>query len=208
MNMENNQIALEGQIVSDFRFSHETMKEKFYLFDLKTERLSGTSDVLPVLISERLVNIKENPIGATVRVEGQIRSYNKQDGEKSRMLLSIFVESIENTQEEACENYGCIQGFLCKEPVYRKTPRGKEITDMILAVNRQYGKTDYIPCIAWGRNAIFAAMQPIGTELKIYGRFQSRQYKKRLVEDGVEIRTAYEFSVHVIEEVVNDECED
>ena len=208
MNMENNKIVLEGQIISDFQFSHETLKEKFYLFDLKVDRLSENFDVLPVLVSERLVNVHESAIGAMVRIDGQIRSHNKFEDEKMRMILSVFVNSIENVDDFNPQNDVFIQGFVCKEPIYRKTPKGRDITDIMLAVSRPYGKTDYIPCICWGRTAIFAGMQTIGCELKIFGRFQSREYKKSLDNGESEIRTAFELSAKRIEEAVNNECED
>ena len=206
MKTENNLVVLIGEITSNFQFSHETLGEKFYIFDMRTDRLSGAFDVLPVLVSERIVNVKESAIGATVKIEGQLRSFNKHTEEKTHTILSVFVNSIENVEENQ-ENSVYLQGFVCKEPVYRRTPKGKDITDIMLAVSRPYGKTDYIPCIAWGRNAIFSGIQAIGTELKIVGRFQSREYRKQLESGEYETRTAFEVSIHRLE-VVEDECED
>ena len=208
MKMENNNVILAGEITSDFQFSHEVFGEKFYFFDLKVNRFSENFDVLPVLISERLVNVKQSAVGATARIEGQLRSYNKQVFEKSHTVISVFVNEIENIDGVGFyENVVEIQGFVCKEPIYRKTPLGKDIADFWLAVNRPYGKSDYIPCIAWGRDAIFMGSQQIGTEIKVTGRFQSREYNKRIGEDLFETRTAYELSVQKLE-VVNNECED
>lgn len=207
MRMENNRIALAGEIISDFQFSHETYGEGFYLFDLKVNRFSENFDVLPVMVSERLVNVKQSGIGATVKVEGQLRSFNKHVDDKTHTILSVFVNGIDNLEELWFENGIELQGFICKEPIYRKTPKGKDICDFTLAVNRPYRKTDYIPCIAWGRDAIFMGSQEVGTEVKIEGRFQSREYAKKLENGESEIRTAFEVSVHQLE-VVNSECED
>ena len=208
MKIENNNVILSGEITSDFRFSHEVFGEKFYLFDLKVNRFSENFDILPILVSERLVNVKQSALGATARIEGQLRSYSKRVGEKSHTIISVFVNEIENIDgSDFSENLVEIQGFVCKEPIYRKTPLGKDIADFWLAVNRPYGKSDYIPCIAWGRDAIFMGSQEVGTEIKVTGRFQSREYSKRIGEDLFETRTAYELSVQKLE-VVNNECED
>lgn len=203
---ENNQVKMAGEIGSDFQFSHETHGEKFYLFDLKIERLSGTVDVLPVLISERIVNVKKSGKGAFVEIEGELRSFNKHDGEKSHLVLTIFATRIEEVEVMQGLNEVVLRGFLCKKPNYRDTPSGRDITDFPLAVNRAYRQSDYIPCIAWGRNAIFMGMQEVGTEVVVQGRFQSREYSKRLENGEMEVRTAFELSVHKLE-VVNDECE-
>ena len=203
---ENNEVLVAGEIVSDFQFSHEVFGEKFYLFDLKVNRLSDRFDVLPIMVSERILDITQSPIGADVEVQGQLRSYNQHIDGKSRVILSIFAETITNLDESENANSITMQGFICKEPIYRKTPLGRYITDFTIAVNRGYGKTDYIPCIAWSRNAIYLAEQPIGTEIRLSGRFQSREYKKRIGEEEFETRTAFEVSVHQLE-VVNSECE-
>lgn len=203
---ENNQVRMAGEIGSDFQFSHEAYGEKFYLFDLKIERLSKTVDVLPILISERLVNVKESGKGALVEVEGELRSFNKHVGERSHLILTVFATRIEEVDMTMGLNEVVLRGFLCKKPNYRDTPSGRDITDFSLAINRQYRQSDYIPCIAWGRNAIFMGMQEVGTEVIVYGRFQSREYNKRLENGETEVRTAFELSVHKLE-VVNDKCE-
>ena len=202
---ENNEVLMAGEIVSDFRFSHEVLGEKFYLFDLKVKRLSSAFDVLPIMVSERILDVTKNPIGADVEVEGQIRSYNNWVDGKSHLLLSVFAESITNLEEPSNLNHVTLQGFICKNPIYRKTPQGRDITDFTIAVNRPYGKTDYIPGIAWSRNAFYLAAQPIGTEIRVLGRFQSREYRKAIEENRYDTRTAYEFSVSRMEEV-NFEC--
>lgn len=204
---ENNQVRMSGEIVSDFRFSHETFGEKFYLFDLKINRLSGTADVLPILISERIVNVKESGLGALVDIEGELRSYNKHVGEKSYLILTIFATKIEEVETTIGLNEVLLRGFICNQPKYRDTPLGRDITDFTLAVNRPYRQADYIPCITWGRNAIFMGMQDIGTEVIVQGRFQSREYAKKMPNGEFEIRTAFELSVHKLE-VVDSECED
>lgn len=199
---ENNEVFLAGEIASDFRFSHEVFGEKFYLFDLKTCRLSGNFDLVPVMVSERILDVEQNPLGADVELYGQIRSYNMAIDGKSKVLLSVFAETVTNLDTPKNENIATLQGFLCKIPTYRKTPQGRDIADFTIAVNRHYSRTDYIPCIAWGRNAIYMAEQPVGTEVRLVGRFQSREYAKNMGNDEYELRTAYEFSVHRME-VVN-----
>ena len=202
MKQENNIVYLTGEIVSDFRFSHEVFGEKFYYFDLKTNRLSENADILPILVSERIANVKESAIGAMVEVTGQIRSHN----DNSKMVLSVFVNELQNVEEYTTDNNVVyLRGFICKEPTYRFTPGGKEISDVILAVNRPYSKTDYIPCICWGRDASYMGYQSVGTELILEGRFQSRKYTKRFENGESEERTAYELSVKKLE-VVENEC--
>lgn len=205
---ENNQVRMVGEVISDFQFSHETCGEKFYLFDLKIKRLSNEVDVLPVMISERLVNVKESGKGAFVEIDGELRSHNKHIGEKTRVVLSIFAIRIEEADMTVADytNEVMLRGYICKQPNYRDTPLGRDITDFTLAVNRPYGKSDYIPCIAWGRNAIFMGIQEVGTEVIVKGRFQSREYTKKLESGETEIRTAFELSVKNLE-VVNNECE-
>ena len=205
---ENNRILLEGEIMSDFQFGHEVFGEKFYRFYLKTNRLSGSVDLLPIVISERLVDVTQSVVGAMVYIDGQIRSYNKHEGEKSHTILTVFVNNIENIDYEGeINNEAILQGFLCKEPNYRKTPKEKDICDLILAVNRPNGRTDYIPCITWGRDAIYSGTLKVGTELKVCGRFQSREYAKKTENGEFELRTAYELSIKNLE-VVKNECLD
>ena len=203
---ENNRVLLEGEIVSDFVFGHEVFGEKFYYFDLQVNRLSGNFDVLPIVISERIADVTQSVVGARVSIDGQIRSYNKHVEEKSHTVLTVFVNSIDNIEYLSSENnVVCMQGFICKEPIYRKTPKGKDICDLILAVNRPSGKTDYIPCICWGRDAIYSGTLSVGTELKVFGRFQSREYFKKIDEGEFETRTAFEMSIKNLE-VVKNEC--
>lgn len=197
---ENNKVTLSGEIVSNFEFSHEFYGEGFYTTMLASERTSGQKDAIPIMVSERLADVKADWTGRFVRVSGQFRSYNKHEGERNRLILSVFVREFEDIKDERDfgledENLISLDGYICKKPIYRKTPLGREISDILLAVNRPYGKSDYIPCIAWGRNAIFAGKLEAGTRLQIEGRIQSREYKKQ-IEDGVyETRTAYEVSV-------------
>lgn len=204
---ENNEVYMAGEIISDFQFSHEVFGEKFYIFDLKINRLSGKFDVLPIMVSERILDVTNSPVGADVEIEGQLRSYNQNKDGKSKLVLSIFAETITNLDEPKNANIVTLQGFVCKQPNYRKTPLGRDISDFTIAVNRPYAKSDYIPSIAWGRNAIYLTEQPVGTEIRVVGRFQSREYTKKLENEEKEIRTAFEFSASRLE-VVNNECED
>ena len=200
--LENNNVELVGKIVSDFRFSHEVYGESFYFVDLAVKRMSETIDYLPLLISEYLIDVNTNHIGEIIHVTGQFRSYNRHEELKNRLVLSVFVREIEFIEEETEEmksNQILLDGYICKDPIYRKTPLGREIADLLVAVNRSYGKSDYIPCICWGRNARFAARFEVGVHVQIWGRIQSREYVKRLNEDEVEKRTAYEVSVSKIE---------
>ncbi len=196
--IDNNQVSLSGKIVSPFRFSHEVFGEGFYLFDLSVGRLSDSSDVIPVMASERLLNIHEDQIGKYAEINGQFRSYNYHTENRNRLLLSVFAREIRLTDEEsdtAKPNSIFLDGYVCKKPVYRKTPLGREIADVLLAVNRPYGKSDYIPCICWGRNARFADSFSVGGRVQIWGRIQSREYQKKLSETEIETRIAYEVSV-------------
>ena len=196
--IDNNQVSLSGKIVSPFRFSHEVFGEGFYLFDLSVGRLSDSSDVIPVMASERLLNIHEDQIGKYAEINGQFRSYNYHTESRNRLLLSVFAREIRLTEEEsdtAKPNSIFLDGYVCKKPVYRKTPLGREIADVLLAVNRPYGKSDYIPCICWGRNARFADSFSVGGRVQIWGRIQSREYQKKLSETEIETRIAYEVSV-------------
>lgn len=200
--LENNNVELVGEIVSDFRFSHEVYGERFYFVDVAVKRMSETIDYLPLLISEYLIDVNTNHIGEIIHVTGQFRSYNRHEELKNRLVLSVFVREIEFIEEETEEmksNQILLDGYICKDPIYRKTPLGREIADLLVAVNRSYGKSDYIPCICWGRNARFAARFEVGVHVQIWGRIQSREYVKRLNEDEVEKRTAYEVSVSKIE---------
>lgn len=207
MYLENNEVTLSGRVVGEFEVSHKVLGEKFLISKLEVRRLSGNVDVIPVVVSERLLT-DESYNGKVVRVFGQFRSYNQYDGQKSHLILSVFAREISsNISCEEEENYIFLNGYICKEPVYRKTPLGREVADLLLAVNRPYGKSDYIPCISWGRNARYAAGLPVGTNLAISGRIQSREYIKRYSENEEEIKAVYEVSVCKME-VKNEERED
>lgn len=200
--LENNQVSIVGEIISDFQYSHEVYGEGFYMVEVAVSRLSNFSDYIPLMISERLIDTSQSYIGQKVYVTGQFRSYNRHEELKNRLVLSVFVREIEFIEEETEEmksNQILLDGYICKDPIYRKTPLGREIADLLVAVNRSYGKSDYIPCICWGRNARFAARFEVGVQVQIWGRIQSREYVKRLNEDEVEKRTAYEVSVSKIE---------
>ena len=205
--LENNNGELVGKIVSDFRFSHEVYGERFYLVDVAVKRTSETIDYLPLLISEYLIDVNKNYIGEIIHVTGQFRSYNRHEELKNRLVLSVFVleiEFIEEETEEMKSNQIILDGYICKDPIYRKTPLGREIADLLVAVNRSYSKSDYIPCICWSRNARHASGLPIGTHLKITGRVQSRDYIKHHSNGEEEERRAYEVSASRIE-VISDE---
>lgn len=207
--MQNQKIKLSGILESELTFSHAVYKEKFYEGRIIIERLSGTEDRIPIMVSERLIDIKTLWPGDFLCVNGEIRSYNQQnESGNSKLLLHVFAEEIERPGEEKHENDCFMEGFLCKEPIYRKTPYGREICDILLAVNRPYGKSDYIPCICWGRNARFASGLEVGTRLKVQGRIQSREYFKEISEGYSERRTAYEVSISQMEVVESEECKD
>lgn len=202
----NNLVKLTGMIISEPVFDHESNGEKFYRAFLEVKRLSDTEDVIPLLISERGFDL-DDIVGKKVDVVGQFRSHNWHDGEKKRLLLNVFVTELYDSDREEDTNGIVLDGYVTKEPVYRETPKGREITDMLLAVNRSYGKSDYIPCIVWGRNAVYASGLPVGTHLKLAGRIQSRNYTKRYPNGTEESRTAYEVSVSKIEEREEEKCE-
>ena len=216
---ENNQLVLVGKVTSDKRFSHEIYGEKFYIFDLSVPRLSGNADIIPITISERLLVEEDLSIGKNIVIEGQFRSYNSYENNKNKLVLTVFAKEIkfsENQEEdfvpskENASNEVVLDGYICKKPIYRKTPFGREISDILLAVNRAYNKSDYIPCIAWGRNARFCENVPVGTEVRVIGRVQSRQYEKKYEDGTTEVKVAYEVSVaslEIIDEAVNSEEE-
>lgn len=200
--IENNQVVIMGEIVSDFVFSHEIFGEGFYMVDVNVPRLSDSSDVIPLMVSERLIDVGEDYKGLNIMVQGQFRSYSRHEERKNRLVLSVFareIEFVDETPESSKTNQIYLDGYICKEPIYRKTPLGREIADLLLAVNRPYGKSDYIPCICWGRNARFASNFSVGTRCEIWGRIQSREYMKRLSEEDTEKRVAYEVSVSKLE---------
>ena len=199
---ENNQVSMMGEIVSEFQFSHEVFGEGFYMVELAVNRLSNYSDYIPLMISERLIDTEQDYTGQLIRVSGQFRSYNRHEEKKNRLVLSVFVRELEfldEIDENEKTNQIFLDGYICKAPVYRKTPLGREIADILLAVNRPYGKSDYIPCICWGRNARFASGFEVGGHTQIWGRIQSREYMKKIDETESERRIAYEVSVSKLE---------
>ena len=202
--IENNRVAIIGEIVSDFRFSHQVYGEGFYVVDVAVNRLSDLSDIIPMMVSERLVDVSQSFIGQLVEASGQFRSYNRHDEGKNKLMLSIFVREwqfVDENPEAGKTNQIFLDGFICKAPIYRKTPLGREIADLLVAVNRPYGKSDYIPCISWGRNARFCQNLGVGENVRIWGRIQSRDYQKKLDDDTVITKTAYEVSVSKLEVV-------
>lgn len=204
--IENNNVELVGEIVSDFSFSHESFGEAFYFVDVAVKRLSETFDYLPLLISEHLIDVNSDCIGKTIHVNGQFRSFNLHEEKKNRLILSVFVRELkllDEIDEDTSTNHIFLDGYICKEPIYRKTPLEREITDILIAVNRSYGKTDYIPCIVWGRNARFVSRLEVGGHIQIFGRIQSREYTKKISETETEKHIAYEVSASRIE-VIDD----
>lgn len=195
--LENNNVKVAGLVAEEFQFSHEYRGEKFYTSHLISKRESGTEDLVPITVSDRIVEVNAKWAGQFVRVCGQFRSYNKHIENRNRLVLSVFANEIEFCSVD--ENRIHLEGFICKEPVYRRTPKGREITDILLAVNRPYGKTDYIPCICWGRNARYSNGLNIGTQISLDGRIQSRVYIKKINETEYEERTAYEVFIYKVE---------
>ena len=199
---ENNQVSMMGEIVSEFRYSHEVFGEGFYMVDIAVNRLSNYADYIPLMISERLIDTEQDYIGQLIHVTGQFRSYNRHEEKKNRLVLSVFVRELEfldEIDEDEKTNQIFLDGYICKEPIYRKTPLGREIADVLLAVNRSDGNSDYIPCICWGRNARFAAGFEVGSHIQMYGRIQSREYVKKISETETERRVAYEVSVSKVD---------
>ncbi|MBP3463998.1 MAG: single-stranded DNA-binding protein [Clostridia bacterium] len=211
--LENNHLVLVGKVTSEKTYSHEIYGEKFYIFDLEVPRLSSAVDVIPITVSERLLTGLNLEIGKKLSVEGQFRSYNSYQNERNKLILTVFAkdiveindESIEESEEsqeekkDAITNEVTLSGYVCKKPIYRQTPFDREIADLLLAVNRAYNKSDYIPCIAWGRNARFCQNMEVGTEVKIVGRVQSRKYEKKFEDGTSETRVAYEVSISSME---------
>lgn len=200
--IENNQVTITGEVASEFTFSHEVFGEGFYMVEVLVRRLSNSDDRIPLMISERLIDVTQDYRGEYITVNGQFRSYNKHDENKNHLVLSVFVREITFVEEEldgAKTNNIMLDGYICKNPIYRKTPLGREIADLLLAVNRPYGKSDYIPCICWGRNARYASNFEVGEHVQIFGRIQSREYVKKITETETEKRIAYEVSVSKLE---------
>lgn len=219
--LENNYLTLVGKVTGEKKFSHEIYGERFYVFNLEIPRLSGNEDIIPITASERLITDSMMEQGKTLFVKGQFRSYNSYENEKNRLILTVFAKDITEVEEpkeneensemvkkDMITNEVVLVGFICKKPIYRQTPFGREIADVLLAVNRAYNKSDYIPTIAWGRNARFCQNLEVGTKVKIVGRVQSRTYEKKHEDGTVENRVAYEVSIgslEVIDEKDNEE---
>lgn len=200
--IENNQVTIMGEVASEFTFSHEVFGEGFYIVEVLVRRLSNSDDRIPLMISERLIDVTQDYRGEYIMVSGQFRSYNKHEEHKNHLVLSVFVREVAFVEEEmdgAKTNNIMLDGYICKQPIYRKTPLGREIADLLLAVNRPYGKSDYIPCICWGRNARYASNFEVGEHVQIFRRIQSREYVKKLTETETEKRIAYEVSVSKLE---------
>ena len=215
--LENNYLTLVGKVTGEKKFSHEIYGERFYVFNLTIPRLSGISDIIPITISERLFEDGMLEEGKKLLVKGQFRSYNSYEGERNRLILTVFAKDVkvleENEEETENEfakkdvvtNEVVLTGYICKKPIYRQTPFGREIADILLAVNRAYNKSDYIPCIAWGRNARFCQNLAVGSQIKLVGRVQSRTYEKKHEDGTVEERVAYEVSVGSLEVIEENE---
>ena len=209
--LENNYLTLVGKVTGEKRFSHEIYGEKFYIFNLSIPRLSGNADIIPITISERLITDEMLTEGRKLLIKGQFRSYNSYENERNKLILTVFAKDVEELQEveeqedsdivkkDETTNEVVLIGFVCKKPIYRQTPFGREIADLLLAVNRAYNKSDYIPTIAWGRNARFCQNLEVGAQVKIIGRVQSRQYEKKYEDGTIENKVAYEVSIGSLE---------
>lgn len=205
--LENNHLVLVGKVTSEKTYSHEIYGEKFYIFDLEVPRLSSAVDIIPITVSERLLTNLDLGIGKKLCIHGQFRSYNSYQNERNKLILTVFAKDIVEVEEQeeseekkdVVTNEVTLSGYVCKKPIYRQTPFDREISDLLLAVNRAYNKSDYIPCIAWGRNARFCQNMEVGTEVKIIGRVQSRKYEKKFEDGTSETRVAYEVSISSME---------
>lgn len=212
--IENNQVQITGVVVSNYEYSHEIYGEGFYQVMVEIPRLSDNVDTIPVMVSERLVNINENNTGLIVTLKGQYRSYNKHERDGNRLILYVFareIEFVDDIAESAKTNQILLDGYICKKPNYRKTPLHREICDFLLAVNRPYGKSDYIPCICWGRNARFVGDMGVGQKLWVVGRIRSREYIKRIPMEGgfeEEQRVCYEASISKVEALKEDNTDE
>ena len=214
--LESNYLTLVGKVTGEKQFSHEIYGERFFTFKLSIARLSGNADIIPITVSERIINDEMLSEGKKLLVKGQFRSYNSYENERNKLILTVFAKDIIELQEEeenefakkdGVTNEVVLVGFICKKPIYRQTPFGREIADLLLAVNRAYNKSDYIPSIAWGRNARFSQNLEVGTKVRIVGRVQSRQYEKKFEDGTVETRIAYEVSIGSLEIVDENDTE-
>lgn len=202
--LQNNNVELWGKVLTSPVYSHTVIDEKFYEFNLEVPRLSESSDVIPITISEKLFKKDELVENSIISLNGQFRSYNKLIDGKSKLMLTVFVRELTEVDTSKNPNLIMLKGFLCKEPIFRTTPFKREITDILLAVNRAYNKSDYIPCIAWGRNAKFVKDLQVGTKLNLEGRIQSREYQKKLNDEEVVNKTAYEISISKVNIIENE----
>ena len=215
--LENNYLTLVGRVTGEKKFSHEIYVERFFIFNLSIARLSGNADIIPITVSERLITDEMLQEGKKILVKGQFRSYNSYENERNKLILTVFAKDVIEVEEneedsdivkkESITNEVVLIGFICKKPIYRQTPFGREIADILLAVNRAYNKSDYIPCIAWGRNARFSQNLEVGTKVKVVGRVQSREYEKKYEDGTSEVKVAYEVSIGSLEIVEENEEE-
>lgn len=207
---ESNVATVSGKIITEPVFGHEIYGEGFYYFDVQVRRLSESYDIIPITVSERLADCSEYKIGRYIEVDGQFRSYNAvQENGSTKLMLTVFARDVifyEDTLRDTDLNSVELNGYICKPPIYRTTPFNREITDFLLAVNRSYNKSDYIPCIAWGRNARFCGKRTVGENVKVTGRMQSRTYQKKQPDGSVLDKTAYEVSVSQIEVIKQEDC--
>jgi len=215
--LESNYLTLVGKVTGEKKFSHEIYGERFFIFKLSIPRLSGNADIIPITVSERLITDEMLQEGKKLLVKGQFRSYNSYENERNKLILTVFAKDVVEVEEneedneivkkDSISNEVVLIGFICKKPIYRQTPFGREIADILLAVNRAYNKSDYIPCIAWGRNARFSQNLEVGTKVKVVGRVQSREYEKKHEDGTVETKIAYEVSIGSLEIVEEDDAE-
>lgn len=219
MIINNNTAYISGLISEEFCYSHEVYGEKFYTSIVDVERKSGVIDKVPIMVSERLADVgslligdgdvTDKWVGERVYIYGQFRSFNKHDGNRNHLILHLFAREFFCIDDIGHDDNSIeLDGFICKKPIYRTTPNNREICDILLAVNRPYRKSDYIPCIAWGRNARYTGDMEIGTNLRINGRIQSREYIKQITEGYAERRTAYEVSISKLEVIDGEERKD
>ena len=205
---KNNVAHISGKVAEEPQFSHLILGEGFYNLKLEVPRLSLESDTIPVTISERLIDNVQ--VGDELSIDGEFRSYNRFSEGKSRLILTLFAKELTDFDDERNSNIISLTGYICKEPIYRTTPFGREICDCLVAVNRAYNKSDYIPCIAWGRNARFIKSLGVGVKISLIGRIQSRKYQKKIDDEKFENRVAYEISIASVSLAGEDEdiCSD
>lgn len=195
--LDNNKVFLQGVVVNNPVYNHTVKDEEFYGFDLNVNRLSGQIDVLPIIMSKKMLTIHGINKGDKIAINGQFRSHNQIDGDKRRLILAVFAKDVVEYEDGANANTIELCGYICKPSIYRITPFSREICDVLLAVNRSYNKSDYVPCIAWGANAQYVSRLNVASPLKILGRIQSREYNKLIGEEMV-TKTAYEVSISKI----------